>query len=151
MNYKYFMDSNVLATSNVKAILETDFFLKHCIVIGEVAYELESTTFADKLSTYVALPKLSTLQYLKPITDDLVKLGILKTDHGNGEALLIAEAMAMKASENEQIVMDFIKSHPVIVTNEKAVDTYAKSKGLKSINGAEFMSIFNAAVTKQGL
>lgn len=145
------MDSNVLAASSVIGILETDFFLEHCVVIGEVAYELAGTTFADKLSAHVALPRLSTLQYLKPITDDLVKLGILKTDHGNGEALLIAEAMAMNSNEDEQIVMDFMKSHPVIVTNEKAVDTYAKSKGLKSINGAEFMSIFTAAVTKQGL
>lgn len=147
MNYKYFMDSNVLATSSMKNILETDFFLRHCIVVGEVAYELSEISFADKLAAHVVQPTLNTLRHLQTIADDLVKLGIVKTDHGNGEALLLAEAMAMRESNSDQTVMEFMKMRPVIVTNERAVDAYAKSKGFESIKGTEFMDIYKAAVT----
>jgi hypothetical protein len=147
MNYQYFMDSNVLATSDVIEILDQSFFYENCIVIGEVAFELSDTTIADTLAKRAVPPTANTLIHLKNITDDLVKLGILKTDHGNGEALLLAEALSMRDGSEGQIAMDFMRSRPVIVTNEKAVDAYAKSIGIEAVSGREFMDIFNSATT----
>jgi hypothetical protein len=138
------MDSNVLATSSVIEILDTEFFYANCIVISEVAHELSGTIIGDTLTQRAIPPTLESLGYLKTITDDLVKLGILKTDHGNGEALLLAEALYIRDGDDNQVLMDFMKSRPVIVTNEKAVDAYAKSIGIEAINGREFMGIFNA-------
>lgn len=146
MNYKYLIDSNVLATSEVIKIIETDFFNDNCVVISEIAFELFDTSIADALAKRAIVPTVNTLSHLKGIADDLVKLGILKTDHGNGEALLIAEALSMKESGDAQVLMDFMKSHPVIVTDEKAVDTYAKSIGIEAISGREFIDIINTAI-----
>lgn len=143
MSYKYLIDSNVLATSDVIEILDTDFFDENCIVISEIAFELSDATIADNLAKRALLPTVSTLVCLRGVTDDLVKLGILKTDHGNGEALLLAEALSMRDGYEDQIAMDFMKSRPVIVTDEKAVDAYAKSIGIEAISGREFISIFN--------
>lgn len=142
------MDSNVLATSSLIEILDTDFFLENCIVISEVAHELLDTSFADRLTHLAQPPTVRTLENLKIITDDLVRLGILRTDHGNGEALLLAEALSIKSGSEDQLPMEFMRSQPVIVTNEKAVDTYSKSIGIEAINGREFMNIFKGAVTK---
>lgn len=146
MNYKYLIDSNVLSTSSVIEILETDFFHENCIVISEVAYELTNTKVADQVNRYAIHPTLRSLTHLKSVTDDLVRLGILKTDHGNGEAMLIAEALSIKDGDDDQVTMDFMKSRPVVVTNEKAVDAYVKSIGIESINGREFINIFKAAI-----
>ena len=148
MTYKYLMDSNVLATSDLINLLDTDFFHENCIVINEVAYELSDTSFVDKLMHFTTPPTASMLENLKTIIDDLVKLGIVKTDHGNGDALLIAEALSMKNSSDDQLIMEFMRDQPVIVTNEKAVDAYAKSVGIEAINGREFMNIFNETINK---
>lgn len=146
MNYKYLIDSNVLATSEVIKIIDTDFFNDHCVVISEIAFELFDTSMADTLAKKAVAPTANTLFRLKDITDDLVKLGILKTDHGNGEALLLAEALSMKEGGEVQVLMDFMKSRPVIVTNEKAVDAYAKSIGIEAISGREFVDIINKVI-----
>jgi hypothetical protein len=137
------MDSNVLATSSVIEIINTAFFRKNCIVIGEIAFELSDTSIARELEKHAVAPTAKTLKELPSITDDLVRLDILKTDHGNGEALLLAEAVALKNGQGDQLLMDFMKVRPVIVTDEKAVDKYAKSIGIEAINRREFMAIFN--------
>lgn len=148
--YKYLMDSNVLATSSLIEIMDTDFFLENCIVISEIAHELSDTSFADKLTRHAVPPTISTLENLKNITDDLVRLGILKTDHGNGEAILLAEALSMKNGNEDQLLMEFMRDRPVIVTEERAVDAYSKSIGIEAINGQEFMSIFRDTTKKAG-
>lgn len=144
MNYKYLLDSNVLATSAVIEIIDTDFFQENCIIISEIAFELSDTSIADRLAKYTVSPSASTLQQLVGIADELVKLGILKTDHGNGEALLLAEALSIKDGGQSQLLMDFMRDRPVIVTDERAVDAYAKSINIEAISGREFLDIFNA-------
>lgn len=142
MNFKYLMDSNVLATSDVLKILDSDFFREYCVVVDEIAYELRDIAATAEISKYAVSPTINTLRHLKHIVDDLVKLGILKTDHGNGDALLLAEALSIMDVSDAQSVMDFMKITPVIVTDEKAVDTYAKNIGIRAISGREFLKIF---------
>lgn len=147
MNYIYLMDSNVVATSEVMSLIETDFFRRHCLILNEIAYELSGTTIAAELQVRAVAPSVQTLKHLRTIVNDLVQLSILRTDHGNGEALLLAEALAIREVADGQVVMDFMKSEPIIVTNERAVDTYAKSLGIQSISGREFMDVFKAATS----
>jgi len=150
MIYRYLIDSNVLATSSVIKIINTDFFRKKCVIVSEVAFELSDSSIAKELEGCAISPTVDTLKELSGVTDDLVRLGILKADHGNGEALLIAEALSMKKGQGGQLLMDFMKVHPVIVTDEKAVDRYAKSISIEAINRREFMAIFNK-ITKDTL
>lgn len=144
MNYRYLLDSNVLATSKVMNSIESKFFKEHCVIISEVAYELSNVRLADKLSAQAVPPTIGTLQNLKKIVDDLVKLGILKTDHGNGEAMLLAEALSLNEI-NDQVPLAFMQEHAVVVTNEKLVEIYAKSIGINAINGKEFSNILSSA------
>lgn len=146
MNYKYLMDSNALATSQVIELLDSNFFRERCIVIDEVVYELQDTPLAPALKKISQPLEAATLAHLKIIVDDLVHLGILLTDHGNGEALLLAEALRMKHGDEEQITLDFMRNHPVIVTNEKSVDAFAKSIGIDAINSKEFYEIAQAVI-----
>ena len=144
MNDKYLMDSNALATSSVMKLINSDFFKERCIVINEILYELSDTHFASELKDQVEPLDIRAFLYLNDIVDDLVRLNILLTDHGNGEAILLAEALRMKNGTEDQTVLDFMKSHPVIVTNEKAVDAYAKSIGIDVISSKEFCEIATA-------
>lgn len=146
MNYKYLLDSNVLATSPVMELIDTDFFRESCVVVSEIAYELSDASVGDKIRVVAVTPSVATLNFLQNIVDDLVRLGLLKTDHGNGEALLLAEALSMKSGNANQLSLEFVQDQPVVVTNEKLVDVYAKSKGLQAINGREFIDIATAAI-----
>lgn len=147
MNYKYLIDANVLSTGKVKAIIETEFFRSNCIVLDEIAYELMDTSIGQTLKQIAKTPDVKVIDKLRDIADDLVTLSILKTDQGNGDALLIAAALSMKDESGGQAVLPLMREQPVIVTDEKLVDAYAKKKGLDVINGTEFMDIIEAALT----
>ncbi len=144
MSYKYFMDANVLSTSKIRATIETDFFKANCIVLDEIAYELQGTSIGDSLQRLAQSPDIDTLKRLGDIIDDLVRLSILQTDHGNGDALLIAAALSLKDGAGGQGQLSFMQDQPVIVTDEKLVDVYAKKRGLDAISGDEFMKILSA-------
>lgn len=147
MNYKYLLDANVLSTSKVRGIIDTDFFKSNCVVLDEIAYELIDTSIGKTLRAIAEPPELGALDRLREVVDDLVELSILQTDRGNGDALLIAAALFMRDGAEGQEKFPFMRDHPVVVTDEKLVDAYAKKKGIDAISGMEFMKIFLATKT----
>lgn len=139
MNYKYLIDTNVITDSKIRKAIDTNFFKDNCIVIEEVAYELQDTKLADAAQRIALSVDEKTLPYLATVVDEMVELGILKVDEGNGEAILIAHGLLMKdTSSDPQVSFEFMRENPVIVTNERKVAAYVKSKGLNAMNQDAF-------------
>lgn len=141
---KYLIDANVIASRRIHTLLTDDFINNYCVIIDEIAHELEDTTLAEKINKFRLPPNISVLNILPDITDDLIERGILKTDHGNGDALLIATAIYIKGGMGEsQGVFSFISTTPVIVTEEKAIQAYCKEEGIDCMNQMDFLAILN--------
>lgn len=141
MNYKYLIDANVLSMGRVSALITSDFFRDKCIVLEEISHELRDTSLFRELATITTPASGGVLPYISQVADEIIKLGMLKTDEGNGEVILLAWALMIRESSNGQIPLDFMRETPVVVSNETKVVQYAKSKSIDSITGKEFIAV----------
>lgn len=141
MNYKYLIDANVLSMGRVSALMASTFFRENCIVLEEVAHELRDTSLYQYLTEITTPMDGRVLPYVSQVADEMIKLGMLKMDEGNGEVILLAWALMIRDSIGGQLRLDFVQDKPVVVSNETRVVQYAKTKYIDSLTGKEFVAI----------
>lgn len=144
MNYKYLLDANVFSNKTISSSIDTEFFRNNCIVLEEIGYELLDATIYDVVKQISVPIDGRVLSYLAGIVDEMVQLGIIKTDEGNGEAILVAWGLMILDGPNDQPTFDFLKVHPVIVTNETKVVQYANAKGMDGMQGKAFAGLLES-------
>lgn len=127
---KYLIDETP-ATSLKNEWMKTNFFKNNCFIPEEIMYELRDNYELDlnelkKNQIQVSYDILNALQIV------MAQAKVVKLYHneGNGDALIVATAMAMKNLENSKL----IKNEWVIVTSDKGVVTLAKNLAIKCID-----------------
>lgn len=134
---KYLIDETP-AASLKNEWMRTDFFKENCFVPEEIIYELRDNYELDlnelkKSQIPVSYDILNTLQ----IVMAQAKIVKLYQNEGNGDALIIATAMAMRNLENTKL----IKDEWVIVTSDKGVVTLAKNLAIRCIGKDDFYDV----------
>ena len=127
---KYLIDETP-AASLKNEWMKTNFFKNNCFIPEEIMYELRDNYEFDlnelkKNQIQVSYDILNALQIV------MAQAKVVKLYHneGNGDALIVATAMAMKNLENSKL----IKNEWVIVTSDKGVVALAKTLAIKCID-----------------
>ncbi|MBQ3318599.1 hypothetical protein IJG76_01110 [Candidatus Saccharibacteria bacterium] len=134
---KYLIDETP-AASLKNEWMRTDFFKENCFVPEEIMYELRDNYELDlnelkKSQIPVSYDILNALQ----IVMAQAKIVKLYQNEGNGDALIVATAMAMRNLENTKL----IKDEWAIVTSDKGVVTLAKNLAIKCIDKNSFYGV----------
>ena len=135
--YKFLIDETPMA-SLPNDWIKTDFFRKNCFIPEEIIIELENNPNLEleelkknKIPvTYSILCKLVLVMAQAKIVK-------LYQNEGNGDALIIATALAMKDQEDTKL----LKNEWIIVTSDRGVASLAKNFAIKSIKKEEFYDI----------
>lgn len=138
---KYVIDTVVAASLPID-IINHDFFDNHCFIPEEICYELRDNPNYHRFKRREIKTDINILSQLKNVflaLDRDSRLVDLYQNMGNGDALIIATALAKQAEEIGQLFPD----KWIIVTEDKGLREAADKHDISHINRGDFIKIVN--------
>lgn len=140
---RYLIDETPAASLKCEWI-ETNFFQENCFIPEEIIYELRDNRELDlnKLKGRQIAVSYDILNALQIVMAQ-AKVVKLYQNEGNGDALIVATALAMKNIENTKLIQD----EWVIATSDKGVIALAEKLAIRCIGKKEFYAILEREIS----
>ena len=146
MKSVYIVDRMVLANSRFAKVRQFREYLRmHAgisyLIIDEISYEsrgADDYSAIDEETVKKITP--DHIHKLKKIVPELISQGILSMDQGNGDVMLATECML----EDEPML--FGSSSKILVTDDKKLAGYCRTKSISVISSSNFFQLADGAI-----
>lgn len=138
----YLVDNMVICSKAISLYLDKDFFHENVWVIDEVIYEARNSKQIELIKKLRHSIRAKECERLKQITVDCVeKYKILKLYEGCADAILLATALAINDSDEDQAEFKFEHYTPIIVTQENGIQAACDILDIKWLPQSSFIQI----------
>lgn len=136
----YLIDNMVVCSRALAPFIESDFLKENVWIIDEVVHEAARSRSIDSIKKLRHGLEAKECVRLKKIARACVEnYKILNLYEGCADALMLATALAINDSDDEQAQMQFERIKPIIVTEERGIQTACESLNIEWLSQAGFV------------
>lgn len=151
----YLVDNMVICSKAISPYIMSEFFKENVWIIDEVVYEARRSKSIGSIRKLQHSIEAKECEKLKQVARDCVeKYKILSLYDGCADAILLATALAINDSDDEQTELQFDYFRPIIVTQEKGIRNACDLLDIQWIPQTDFVNIvkrFSNAVLPLGV